>query len=222
MFSKEKALEVFNSISTYDELKTLFDVADNANIHLGSAWDAHKRLIQRIVSRNNPLGLIVPRSLSDPKFEDSTNYVEFEQTVKNHFAQFGVDQAISERMDKIYIDARFQSYPRTKTLNEVIALGYVAHPNCNPENSWYAYDLSKPLKLRFKGSQSDLNHLLALIGGPELPYFSEYTFPSVPETDEYIIHPNRKVQFKNLELASRLRDLLMEKYKNVTNHLIKL
>lgn len=222
MFNAQKALEVFNSVTTRKELEALFNAADNTGFYLGSSWDAHKRHLERIINKNNPLNLQIPRFLSDPKQEFSENYTVFEAEVKKYFAQFGVNEAIKERMQHVNVDTKFSSYPHKKTREEVIALGYTPHPDYVPNSSWYAYDLSKPTKLRFIAKHFEFNRLLALIGGPELPYYSDHSFPEVPETDQYIIHPNRKVQFKDEELATCLRDLLVEKYRGYQNHMIKL
>lgn len=222
MLDKQKALEVFNSITTRKELEDLFDIANKAGFYLGSSWEAHKHHLDATINKNNPLNLERPRALSHPKPEVSENYTLFEAEVKKHFAQFGVDQAIKERMQYVGIEPRFSRYPRTKTREEVIALGYVPHPDYVPDSTWYAYDLSKPTKLRFVAKQYEFNSLLALIGGPELPYYSDHSFPEVPETDQYVIHPNRKVQFKDVELATKLRDLLVAKYRQHHCDMIKL
>lgn len=219
---KKAVLDLFKTVESYDDLKALFDTAETAGFYLGSYWDAHNKHLAKIVSRNNPLGLEVPRFLSNPSQADSNNYKEFEEKVIAHFAQFGIDTAIQERMQNVHIQERYASYPRKKTREEVIAMGYTPHPDASPENSWYAYDLSKPLKLRFVCDHYEFNRLLELIGGPELPYYSEYSFPENPETDQYIIHPNRKVQFKDEALATRLRDLLAAKYQKVSIFMVKL
>lgn len=222
MFDKQKALEVFNSITTRKELEDLFEIANKAGFYLGSAWEAHKHHLNATINKNNSLNLEIPRFLSQPNQEISENYTAFEAEVQKHFAQFGVDQAIKERMKYIGIDPKYSRYPHKKSREEVIALGYTPNPKYVDGGSWFAYDLSKPTKLRFVANQFEFNELLKLIGGPKLPYFSEHTFPSVPETDQYIIHPNLKVQFKDEALATRLRDLLVEKYRDNHCDMIKL
>lgn len=216
------ASEIFKSIKNRNDLETLFDIASKNGFYLGSAWDAHNRHLSAIVQRNNPLQLEVPNHINKPTQDISNDYVAFEELVKKHFAQFGVEKAIEERMQNIFVDSVYSSYPRKKTYAEVVAMGYTPHPEIKSDYAWYAYDLSKPLKIRYRADQNHFNRLLALIGGPELPYYSAYSFPETPETDEYIIHSNRKIQFKNLELATRLRDLMVKKKMGQSNSLIKL
>jgi len=221
MIDIQKLEDVLSQIETRSDLEDMFNTANKCGFNLGSVNEAHDKHIAAILRKYNPLQLQEPHELSNPKRVDSENYLHFAKKCKDYFQHFSVEDAILQRMGAVSIEPKFKSYPRKKTKEEVIADGYKPHPEASADNGWYAYDLSNPLKLRFIAKQFEFNRLLELIGGPNLPYYSDYTYPDVPETDDFIIHPNRKIQFKNLELATKLRDLLVQKYQRIHVALIK-
>lgn len=214
--------EIFSAITNRKELEQLFKDAEAVGFNLGSSWDCHKRHLSAIVRRNNPFNMEVPRSLSDPKYDVSDNYIQFESLVKAHFSQLGVKDAIAEAANMVYAQPVHQSYPRKKTKEQVIEMGFVPHVDANEDSAWYAYDMSNPLKIGYKAEHSNFNRLLGLLGGPELPYYSEFSEPETPETEDYKIFKSGTVKFKNLEFATKLRDVALAKLRTHYNALIKI
>ena len=149
MIDTKAVLDLFKNIKCYNDLKALYNAAETAGFYLGSYWEAHNKHLAAIVRRNNPLGLEVPRFLSDPIQDDSNNYEMFEEKVKGYFGQFGIAAAIEQRLGNVSIDSKYSHYPKKKTRDEVIAMGFTPHADAQPNNAWYAYDFSNPLKLRF-------------------------------------------------------------------------
>ena len=216
--------EIFSAITNRKELEQLFKDAEAAGFNLGSSWDCHKQHLSAIVRRNNPFNMEVPRSLKDPKYELSDNYIEFEKKVKAHFDQLGVKDAIAEAANWVYAQSVYESYPRKKTREEVIQMGFTPHVNANEDSAGYAYNMSDPLKIGYKAEHFKFNRLLGLLGGPELPYYSDFSAPEISETetDDYKIFKSRVVKFKNLEFATKLREVVLAKLFTHTNALIKI
>lgn len=213
--------EMFSSITNRKELEQLFKDAESAGFNLGSSWDCHKRHLNTIVRRNNPLNMEVPTFFAQPKYELSDNYIEFEKMVKDHFDKFGIGDAIAEAAKRVYAQPVYESYPRKKTREQVIQMGFVPHVDANEDSAWFAYDMSNPLKIGYKANHANFSRLLDLLGGPELPYYSEFSEPETPETDDYKIFKSGAVKFKNVEFATKLRDVALAQLRTHYNALIK-
>jgi hypothetical protein len=224
VMNKETIKAIFQSIQNRKDLELVFKIAEDMDFKLGYVGDTHEKKLRNIVVENNPLSLHVPRHLSNPSQEDGFDYTKFGEKCREYFSQFGEDVAAMQRIENIYVDFHTakNKNPKNKTLEDFKNEGYEFHPNFDKEfGGWYAHDLSKPLKIRYIGGHYEFSRLMSLIGGPELPCFSEYSFPAINETTEYVIHSNRKIQFKDPVFATKMRDLMYEKLKKGTQNLIK-
>lgn len=211
---------VWKNVNSFTELKEFANLASQA----GFCFDVektHAHKIKQIIKKYNKFNIPVPETISNPFRFTNITYIAFEKICENFFSH-NISDVLKIKASAIHINPTHKSYPKTKTIEELMKMGYTASDNFNPSYSWSAYDLSNPKIIRFMGKSDDFNALLRIINGPELPYYSEYTKPSVSETDDFKIHSNLKVQFKNPEIANKLRDLIFEIYKSYPQNLIKL